>query len=31
LSINIATATLNVFKAVSSDFLATPEKFHYLL
>jgi dynein heavy chain len=26
----IALATLNVYKAVSSDFLATPEKFHYL-
>jgi len=25
----IATATLNVYKVVSSDFLATPEKFHY--
>ena len=26
----IALATLNVYKTVSSDFLATPEKFHYL-
>ena len=25
----LALATLNVYKAVSSDFLATPEKFHY--
>ena len=31
LSTGIATATLNVYKAVSADFLATPEKFHYLL
>eukprot|EP00981_Chlorochromonas_danica_P004175 scaffold838_cov160-Ochromonas_danica.AAC.12 len=31
LSVSIATATLNVFKVVSADFLATPEKFHYLL
>jgi dynein heavy chain len=30
LSPNIALATLNVYKTVSSDFLATPEKFHYL-
>lgn len=30
LSSGIATATLNVYKAVSNDFLATPEKFHYL-
>jgi len=30
LSSGIAVATLNVYKAVSSDFLATPEKFHYL-
>jgi dynein heavy chain len=30
LSPGIALATLNVFKVVSSDFLATPEKFHYL-
>jgi dynein heavy chain len=26
----IAIATLNLYKAVSSDFLVTPEKFHYL-
>ena len=26
----LALATLNVYKAVSLDFLATPEKFHYL-
>ena len=26
----IAIATLNVYKAVSNDFLVTPEKFHYL-
>ena len=31
LSLNIASATLNVYKAVSAEFLATPEKFHYLL
>ena len=31
LSVPIASATLNVYKAVSADFLATPEKFHYLL
>lgn len=31
LSANFATATLNVFKVVNSDFLVTPEKFHYLL
>ena len=31
LSFNIASATLNVCKAVSADFLATPETFHYLL
>lgn len=31
LSVSIATATLNVFKAVNADFLATPEKFHYIL
>lgn len=31
LSVNIASATLNVYKAVSTEFLATPEKFHYLL
>jgi dynein heavy chain len=30
LSPGIANATLNVYKAVSMDFLATPEKFHYL-
>lgn len=30
LSLGIATATLNVYKAVSTEFLATPEKFHYL-
>lgn len=30
LSSSIAIATLNVYKAVSTDFLATPEKFHYL-
>ena len=30
LSSGIALATLNVYKAVSTDFLATPEKFHYL-
>merc|ERR1711871_297473 len=30
LSAPIATCTLNVYKAVSMDFLATPEKFHYL-
>ena len=27
---SIAIATLNVYKAVSNDFLVTPEKFHYL-
>jgi dynein heavy chain len=27
----IAIASLNVYKAVSNDFLVTPEKFHYLL
>ena len=31
LSVSIASATLNVYKVVSADFLATPEKFHYLL
>jgi dynein heavy chain len=31
LTVPIASATLNVYKAVSADFLATPEKFHYLL
>lgn len=31
LSVSIATATLSVYKLVSLDFLATPEKFHYLL
>lgn len=30
ISANLAIASLNVFKAVSVDFLATPEKFHYL-
>ncbi len=30
LSSNFATATLNVFKVVNSDFLMTPEKFHYI-
>ena len=30
-SFNIASATLHVYKAVSADFLATPETFHYLL
>ncbi|CAM9180031.1 unnamed protein product [Ectocarpus fasciculatus] len=30
LSPQIALASLNVYKAVSTDFLATPEKFHYL-
>ena len=30
LASGIALATLNVYKSVSSDFLATPEKFHYL-
>lgn len=30
LSVNIATATLNVFKVVNAEFLATPEKFHYV-
>ena len=30
LSGGIAIATLNVYKAVCNDFLATPEKFHYL-
>jgi dynein heavy chain len=31
LASGIAVATFNVYKAVSSDFLVTPEKFHYLL
>lgn len=31
LSTGLANATLHVYKAVSVDFLATPEKFHYLL
>jgi dynein heavy chain len=30
LSASIATATLSVYKAVTLEFLATPEKFHYL-
>jgi dynein heavy chain len=30
LSASIATCTLNVYKSISSDFLATPEKFHYV-
>ena len=30
LSAGIAAATLNLFKQISLDFLATPEKFHYL-
>ena len=30
LSTGIASATLNVYKTVSAEFLATPQKFHYL-
>lgn len=30
LSVSIASATLSVYKVVSADFLATPEKFHYI-
>jgi dynein heavy chain len=31
LSVNIASATVNVYKMVCVEFLATPEEFHYLL